>query len=625
MTLSVERLEESERSVTLRFSVTDTGIGMDEEQRVRIFQAFEQADASIARRFGGTGLGLAITSRLVALMGGRVGVESQPGRGSTFWFEVPLERQHGEAPAAEAAPADPELVGARVLVVEPSAAMRRSYVAEARRRGAAGSSRSATPRRRWRRCAPAAEADDPFRFALIERELPGMDGEDLGATHPRRRAPRPHAHRARDLGRQPRRRGAGARPRVRGLHLQAARVGPCWPAVLVEARRRAETAPAGIAPALVTLHSMAEAERGRLRILLVEDSAVNQLVTQWTLKRLGYGLHMAATAEAALEAWGSEPFDLVLLDLRLPDGDGFALAAELRAREAPGRRAPIVAMTGSAESGERERCLEVGMDEFLTKPVDLGLLCNVVERLTHDAGRGAAAAAVADDTPPSREMEFAAGDATLSREMEAVAGDAPPSREIEVVADDAPPSREMEAVAGDAPLSREMEVVADDAPLSREMEAVADDAPLSREIEAEAAEADICGLVRPVAAPERARCAPAAAGPGPSDGGAGRGGRSGGGPAERGDAPDRDAVERGRRAARGTGSAGDGDGDGPRPALDLDAAASRARWASRRCARRCSAPSCPRCGRGSSSSARRWSRATRTGSSSRRTASRACA
>jgi len=423
VTLAVERLEEGEERVTLRFSVTDTGMGMDEETRGRIFRAFEQADASIARRYGGSGLGLAIASRLVGLMGGHVGVDSAPGEGSTFWFDASFEKQAGVAPESAVPSDDGELDGARVLVVGPSAAMRRSYVTKLSAHGcrveAVGDAEAALPVLR-----AAAEADDPFRFALIERELPGRNGEDLGASI------RVEALLDRTLTvlvTSAGNRGDAARARARGFSAYVSK--PLeWDQLarlLAEVRHRAETAQPGTTPALVTLHSMAEAERSRLRILLVEDSAVNQLVTQWALRRLGYGLQMAATASAALEAWDREPFDLVLLDLRLPDGDGYTLVHEMRSRRATERRTPIVAMTGSAETGERERCLAAGMDEFVTKPVDLGLLCNVVERLTRGvtASGPTAAAAPATRGPDTERVEGGADDAPLLREIEAAEAD----------------------------------------------------------------------------------------------------------------------------------------------------------------------------------------------------------
>jgi signal transduction histidine kinase/CheY-like chemotaxis protein/HPt (histidine-containing phosphotransfer) domain-containing protein len=420
VTVRVERLQEDDRTVRLRCSVTDTGIGMSEEQRGRIFQAFQQADASIARRYGGTGLGLSISSRLVSLMGGSVGVESTPEVGSTFWFDVEMEKQ-AEVPAGSAAAPSPcGLAGLRVLVVEPSAAMRRSYLTKLAAWGcrveAAENGELALVMLQ-----DAALASDPFRFALIERQLPAMDGEELGA-----------AIRADDacdptltlLVTSAGGRGDAARARARGFSAYLSK--PLeWEAlagVLAEVLQRAESAAPGTTPELVTLHSIAEARRSRLRILLVEDSAVNQLVTQWTLKRLGYGLEMTSTVSAALAAWEREPFDLVLLDLHLPDGDGYSLTEQLRARESPGRRVPIVAMTGSADSADRDRCLAAGMDEFLPKPVDLGLLCRVVEQLTDASASvpvNASPAAPVDGAGAPAKLEVVADDAPLLREIEA--------------------------------------------------------------------------------------------------------------------------------------------------------------------------------------------------------------
>jgi signal transduction histidine kinase/DNA-binding response OmpR family regulator len=424
VTLAVEPVEEHGDRVTLRFSVSDTGIGMDEEQRGRIFEAFEQADASIARRYGGTGLGLAISSRLVALMGGHVGVRSAPGRGSTFWFEIGLELQADADPAPTAAPADSELAEERVLVVEPSAAMRRSYVAKLSTRGCRVES-VADAETALALLGSAAEAEQPFRFALIERELPGLAGEELGAAI---RADTLFDRTLTVLVTSAGHRGDAARAHACGFaaYISKPLEWDLLSRLLVEARHRAEATAPGTTPELVTLHSMAEARRGRLRILLVEDSEVGQLVTQWTLRRLGYGLHVVGTVAAALEAWDREPFDLVLLDLRLPDGDGHELARELRAREVPGHRAHLLAMSGSADPDEREHCLAAGMDEFLAKPVDLGQLCNVVERLLRGVSRPreelvdlGPEPAVEEEEPTVGVDDVSAPDAGLLQEVEA--------------------------------------------------------------------------------------------------------------------------------------------------------------------------------------------------------------
>ena len=417
--LKVERVREDAREVPLRFVLQDTGIGMTGEQRGRIFQAFQQADASIARRYGGTGLGLAISSRLVTLMGGTVGVESAPGQGSTFWFDVTLEKQLDAALAPEAAPSRPELAGLRVMVVEPSPAMRRSYLGRLEAWGCR-TELVENAEVGLVMLAEAAEAGDPFRLALIERQLPGMDGEEMQAAI---RADGACDRTLTVLVTSAGRRGDAARAKAHGFSAYLSKPLGWEPLAeaLAEVLRRAETVAVGGTPELVTLHSMAETRRGDLRILLVEDSAVNQLVTQWTLKRLGYGLQIAPTAREALEAWKREPFDLVLMDIQLPDGDGYALARELRSSETPGRRAPIVAMTGSAEPGDREKCFAAGMDEYIPKPVDLGLLCRVVESLT---GGGTDADAEAGVVLPPRnaadpgKVVVAIDDPPLLREIE---------------------------------------------------------------------------------------------------------------------------------------------------------------------------------------------------------------
>jgi PAS domain S-box-containing protein len=417
--LTVERVREDEREVTLRFEFQDTGIGMTEEQKGRLFKAFHQADTSVARRFGGTGLGLVISSRLVSLMGGTVGVESAPGRGSTFWFDVTLEKQRAAAPAPPIMASRPELAGLRVMVVEPSPAMRRSYLARLETWGC--------------RVEPvenaevglvmlqeAAEAGDPFRFALIERQLAGMSGEEMGTAI---RADGACDRTLTVLVTSAGRRGDAARARERGFSAYLSKPLDWEPlaAALIEVLRRAEAAAVGVTPELVTLHSMAETQRSSLRILLVEDSAVNQLVTQWTLKRLGYALQLASTAREAREAWKRERFDLVLMDVHLPDGDGYALTRELRACETLGRRVPVVAMTGSAEPGDREKCIAAGMDEYVPKPVDLGLLCRVVKSLTEggaEAGGETGAAVPSPGADPGK-IAVAVDDTALLHEIEA--------------------------------------------------------------------------------------------------------------------------------------------------------------------------------------------------------------
>ncbi len=379
VTVSIERLSEDDQHVSLRLAVTDTGIGITEQQRARLFEAYRQADASTSRKYGGTGLGLAISRKLVVLMGGEVGVESEPGMGSTFWFDVRLEKQ----PQQQIAPADRpevELQGVRVLVVDPSSVARRLLCEQLTGWGCRVGEAEDAEQAMEQLCA-AADGEEPYRIAIIERELGARNGEELGAAVRNREQ---LAATLMVLVTNVGRRGDAVRARERGFAAYLLKPFD-WEdlsAALIEVLHGGGAAPAQESPSLVTRHSLAEARRGRVRVLLVEDSAVNQLVTDWTLRRLGYTIDMATTGEAALEACAKQPYDLVLMDLHLEDTDGFELTAKLRALDGDARRTPIVAMTGSALPGDREKCFAVGMDDYLTKPVDLGLLCEVVEHWT---------------------------------------------------------------------------------------------------------------------------------------------------------------------------------------------------------------------------------------------------
>jgi PAS domain S-box-containing protein len=405
VTIRVDRAEENDERVVLRFSVIDTGIGIGEEQQRSLFQAYSQADTSIARRFGGTGLGLSISRQLVTLMGGQVGVESRPGEGSTFWFRVPLAKQL--APTLPALPENIVLRGMRALVVDSSRAARES-LAEMLSAWGCRVECAESGEEALTRLAAGVNDDDPYRIALIERHLPGMDGESVGSrVHADERLTATRTLLLTSVGN----RGDAARAQAMGF--SAYLMKPVQWAELYDALAAVLANPPAVEGGpLVTRHSIAEARRNRVRILIVEDSRVNQLVAGWALKRLGYGVEVASSASEALQACESQRYDLVLFDMGLPDMDGLTAVAALRARERGGRRTPIVAMTGMTMPGDREKCLAAGMDDYLPKPIDLGMLCEVVERLTkeraHESERPDAAAEV-HESPLSSPMATPAG------------------------------------------------------------------------------------------------------------------------------------------------------------------------------------------------------------------------
>jgi signal transduction histidine kinase/DNA-binding response OmpR family regulator len=370
----------AEREVTLRFTVRDTGMGIPADRIGMLFQAFEQGDASTTRCFGGTGLGLSISKRLVELMGGRVGVESEERRGSTFWFTVVLPRQTDAAGTVR--PCLPaEIQGERMLVVDDSRIHRELLGMTL---GAWGV-----------RCGQAASADeavlvleeavvagDPYRLAIIDLHMPGADGETLGRVikaNPRLKAMALVVMTSVGL------RGDAARFLEAGFAaylskpLKRSELRECLSTVLLGPAPRKD-AP-GETSRLVTRHSIREDRRARARILLVEDNRTNQVVAQSMLKQLGYSADIAANGSEALVALARTPYDLVLMDCQMPEMDGYQATEAIRDPGSTVRNhaIPVIAMTANAMKGDRERCLQAGMDDYLSKPIAIAELSAKME------------------------------------------------------------------------------------------------------------------------------------------------------------------------------------------------------------------------------------------------------
>ena len=387
--LRVERVLEDDAHVRVKFIVTDSGIGIDDQQRKGLFAGFEPGDPAMSRKLGGSGLGLAISRQLVELMGGKIDVESTPDMGSTFWFEVPFDKQPAPA-AAASVPPTVQLRGVRVLVVDPSRAVRQS-VLEMLRAWGCKAEEAEHAEEALSKLREAAGRNESYDVALIEMQQPQMDGEQLGAQiREDKRLSSTITMLMTSVGRR------GDAQRATSMGFSAYMLKPVqWAELydaMIEVMHNAIVNTAGYRP-LVTRHSLAEGRRGRTRILLVEDNAVNALVADWALKRLGYNIDVANTAAAALEATEHQHYDMIFMDLQLPDMDGIKAVAAMRARERSGSHTPIVALTANNTPAIRERCLASGMDDFLPKPVDIGQLCTVVERWTHAGAETDAATA----------------------------------------------------------------------------------------------------------------------------------------------------------------------------------------------------------------------------------------
>ena len=359
--LEVDRRSMEDRSVVLHFTVSDTGAGISSEKQQVIFGMFEQGDSALTRRFGGTGLGLAIASRLVALMGGTMWVESELGRGSRFHFTVRLElADPTDADDMMVVPAS--LHGLRVMVVDDTATNRR-ILAEMLRHWHMEPTlaEGATPALATLRAARAAS--EPFQLVLTDAHMPDIDG--LMLTESIRQDPALADTPVIVLT-------SGDRPEdaahCRRLAISAYLLKPVKQSELLAAMERT----LGVAvPRQQLLADVDESPPVRpLRILLAEDSLVNQKLAVALLQRLGHEVIIADNGAQAVRAVERGTFDVILMDIQMPEMDGLEATAAIRARQRQtGEHTPIIAMTAHALKGDRERCLEAGMDSYLAKPI----------------------------------------------------------------------------------------------------------------------------------------------------------------------------------------------------------------------------------------------------------------
>jgi len=389
--LEVSREPGAERQVVLHFAVRDTGIGIPQEKLSAIFLPFEQVDGTLARRHGGSGLGLAISSRLVEQMGGRMWVESQVARGSTFHFTARFDPADGEpAPVRRVEPA--MIHGLRVLVVDDNATNRRILEEMLSSWGMCPATAPGA-REALRLMREAGQAGTPFRLVLSDAHMPEIDGFTL----------------AEQIGEDPHISStivmmltSGDRPediaRCEQRGIAAYLLKPVKQSELFDAIMLA----LGVTAAEEELISTAVPQPrpfGPLQILLAEDSLVNQKLAVALLERHGHTVVVANNGREAVAALESRPFDLVLMDVQMPEMDGLEATEAIRAREKrTGDHVPVIAMTAHALKGDRERCLEAGMDDYVSKPIHAAQLLDTMERVL---GAHPRAPALPPGPPPS--------------------------------------------------------------------------------------------------------------------------------------------------------------------------------------------------------------------------------
>jgi two-component system sensor histidine kinase/response regulator len=373
------RENETEEAVVIRFTVSDTGIGISDAAQARLFQAFTQADGSTTRKYGGTGLGLAISKQLVELMGGQIGVNSELGKGSVFWFTASFAKQTRTV----AAPAEVvSLENLRALIVDDNATNRKilSHQLDSwgMLHGEVDSGISALTELRAK-----AAAGIPYNLAILDLIMPGMDGFELArAIKSDPQLAGVHLVLLTSYGQ----RGDGTTAREAGVAayltkpVRQSQLFNCLRTVLNRPGR--QTHNPGPTPDLMTKHVLAEnSTMSNKLILLAEDNIVNQKVAVRQLLKLGYRADTAANGREAVEALTRTPYDLVLMDCQMPEMDGYEATAEIRRREGLSAHTPIVAMTANALQGDRERCIAAGMDDYVSKPVKLDELERVLARL----------------------------------------------------------------------------------------------------------------------------------------------------------------------------------------------------------------------------------------------------
>ena len=383
--LFVRLVEETSERVTIRFEVQDTGIGMTPHEQEQLFKAFSQASSATASRYGGTGLGLVISKRLIELMRGRMEVESDKGRGSTFWFTAEFEK---EQDTRQAAVSDRRtgLRGLRALVVDDNATNRRilhqQLASWGMHIGSAEGGLHALEELR-----SAVERDEPYHVALLDLQMPGMDGLELAQrikTDPTLASTSLlllTSLNQYSMVKNTYRAGVEA---ILTKPVRQAQLFNCLTTVL---------APSGDSPLASSEPEAPSAEsagkdayeRPQAHVLLAEDNAANRDVTAMMLEKLGYRVDAVENGVQAVEAFSrTSSYAAVLMDVEMPEMDGCEATKEIRRDEARGHHTPIIAMTGNAMQGDREKVLEAGMDDYVSKPVGLDELGEALKRWVAD-------------------------------------------------------------------------------------------------------------------------------------------------------------------------------------------------------------------------------------------------
>jgi len=374
--IRAELLEETETTTRIHFSVQDTGIGIPQERQAAVFDRFTQADGSTTRKYGGTGLGLAISRQLVEAMNGVIGLKSEPGVGSDFWFEIPFEKIFTEAVVQpKSAAEDVDLHFARILGVDDNQT-NRTVLSRMVEGFGCRIDTAASGARGIEMLHQAIRSGDPYHVVLLDMQMPGMDGEqtaraiksdplvkDVKVVILTSMGKRGDASRLEALG-------------CSGYLLKPVKQQMLYEALLAVLNRKEEDN-----SGIVTRHVISEKRATGRRVLLAEDNAINQKIAVAMLQKGGYSVDVAETGKEAFDKAVSNGYSAILMDVQMPEMDGYEATHHIRDWESGrNRHIPIIAMTAYAMKGDRERCIEAGMDDYVTKPIESRIVYNVLER-----------------------------------------------------------------------------------------------------------------------------------------------------------------------------------------------------------------------------------------------------
>ncbi len=376
--INVEIKEETEDTAFLLFSVFDTGIGIPQDKRRAIFEPFVQADGSTTRHFGGTGLGLSICKKFISLMGGEIEVEGKHGEGSRFWFTLRLEKQDIQNIISDKEYAN--VRNLKALVVDDNKT-NRDVLAKMIGGFGCRSGTAANGADAIKALKEAVQAGDPYSVALLDMQMPGMDGEQttiiikntaeikdtivIILTSIGRRG---DVARLRDIGCS----GYLTKPIKQSLLLDA---------IIAAINQRSRQGEAKTASSVITRHTITDKKFQHIRILVAEDNQINQKLIVALLKKAGYvNLDIAEDGRKAVEAIEKRDYDIILMDVQMPEMDGFEATKAIRNKEGASKHTTIIAMTAHALKGDRERCLEAGMDDYISKPISPNEMFGIIRR-----------------------------------------------------------------------------------------------------------------------------------------------------------------------------------------------------------------------------------------------------